>query len=104
MTVTHYPPGLTAGDVVRSERKRRGISPVSAAEHVGVAKSTLANVELNCKLASEAVLADLAKLCGLDAWELCLRDGRIPEAVAQWAKRDPSGAADRLRALIGGVP
>lgn len=94
-----YPLGLTAGDVLRIERTRRKISLRRAARDSGVSPSYLSEIERNRAVASEDALTRLATLLGLDAWELCLRDGRMPEAVTLWCKTRPTEAAQRLRTM-----
>lgn len=94
-----YLPGLTAGDVVRIERKRQGRSLRSVARDAGVSAPHLSDLERNRKLGSAELIERIARVLSLDAWELCLRDGRIPERVEMWCKTHPAEAARRLREM-----
>lgn len=96
-----YPLGLTAGDVLRIERTRLRLSLRRVSRDSGVSPSYLSEIERNRAVASEGAIVRLATLLGLDAWELCLRDGRIPEAMEVWCKTHPIDAARRLREMVG---
>lgn len=102
--MSDHPPGLTAGDVLRIERKRLGLSLRRAARDSDVSPSFLSEIERNRRSASEDVLVRLAALLRLDPWELCLRDGRAPEALTRWLRTHSTDAAPWLRAMMDGAP
>lgn len=105
MTRPVYAHDLTAGDVLRLERERQGRVQRQTAHAVGITAGHLCDVERNrpAHILSEETMTKLAALLGLDAWELMLRDGRVPAEVADALRRDPTQGAAVLRAMTQGV-
>lgn len=98
----HYPPGLTAGDVLRLERLRQGRGLREVARWLRLSPTHLSHCERNrpgCRFAPDT-LARLALHLMLDPWEMLVRDGHTPEAFADAMRRDPRGAAMAMRAVV----
>lgn len=88
---------LSAGEIIRAERTRRGITNAQASAITGISCSHLSNLESGEKTGSDSALEAIAKLLGLDPWELALRGGRAPDAFVEWATKHPTDAANALR-------
>ena len=79
MKAPPFPPGLTAGDVVRCARVAQGIGLRAMCRATGMSPTALSHLETNRPgtSVSAETLALLARHLMLDPWELMLRDGRV---------------------------
>lgn len=91
---------MSAGYRLRFERERRALGLREVSRKTGISPAHLSEIEREHKLASEDVLTTLAKLYGLDAWELCLCDGRLPAEAVEWVKAHAIAETARLREAV----
>ena len=105
MKAPPFPPGLTAGDVVRCARVAQGIGLRAMCRATGMSPTALSHLETNRPgtSVSAETLALLARHLMLDPWELMLRDGRVPAEFIDALRRDPTRGAALLRATAAMV-
>ena len=105
MKAPPFPPGLTAGDVVRVARIAQGMGLRATCRATGMSPTALSHLENNRPGTSVGAetLALLARHLGVDPWEMMLRDGRTPPKAVEAMQRNPGRAAELLRALVAAM-
>jgi putative DNA methylase len=88
---------MNFGDLVKSQRKRAGLSLRETAERVGVNQSYLSRVEAGRVPPSDQLIAGLASVLSCSADELLLLAGRVPQTFQRMVERSPYQAAETLR-------
>lgn len=86
------------GDLIRRTRESRGLSQRALAAAVGVGFPHISKIETGHEAPSDALLVRLAWTLGLDADELVVAAGRVPEKYVRALVVDPARAVTYLRA------
>lgn len=86
------------GDLIRRSREGRGLSQRALAAAVGVGFPHVSKVETGHETPSDELLVRIADTLSLDADELVLAAGRVPEKYVRVLVADPERAVAYLRA------
>jgi len=94
----------TFGNTIREMRGERGYSIKQLATNLKVNYTYLSKIENNERIPSEDFIERIAEAFNVDAEELKLQAGKIPEDVKRILSENPKDAIAFLRREFGGRP
>lgn len=87
------------GQRIKKERLAQGLTQRELADSAGITVPYVSKIEAGKETPTEEKIAKIAEALGLDADELTLAAGRVPQGVVNRLTADPKKALEFLRRM-----